>query len=302
MEYASDLFPFESRWAKIRGQKIHYVDEGQGDTILISHAALGSSFMYRRFIQLLSRRYRCVALDYPGFGLSQNISGAPCNIQSQADLLDLFITHLQLNELIGLGHDTGGPSISAVAAIKPHLFRGLILTDTLVFPTREYPKIHRLLSIMGTHLFRAINAQSNLLVRLTINKGVVTRKLQKREKQQYLNLFNSKEKRNRITEVLYSLRQSHELMRKVKNAFAAELNQKKILLIYGEQDPVTKLEIPVRMQKMLPQSELHFISKEGHFPHEGQPERMCEIIDLWMRTHMVEADGGDLPAFELKSI
>ena len=282
MKYDKELYPFDSKWIILKGQKIHYIDEGTGQTILFSHAPLGSSFMFRRFVQILSKDYRCIALDYPGFGLSSNVEGKSYSIVSQSKIAQDFVLALDLQNIIALGHDTGGPSIFRVAGLFPQLFKGIILTDTIIFPTKEYPKIHRMLKIIGSRFFRFINNRTNLLTRITFNKGVVTRNLRKEEKQQYYRLFNTYDKRDRITELLHSLRVNEAFMINVKSGFEHQLNHKPALLIYGENDPVTKMGIPERIHAMMPNSAMYFIRNEGHFPHEGQPERMCDIINQWI--------------------
>jgi len=280
--YNHELYPFESKWVEIENHKIHYVDEGQGQVLLFSHAALGSSFMFRRFIQILSKNHRCIALDYPGFGLSEGKAECEYTVASQCRILGLFIGRLRLEDIIALGHDTGGPSLFKVATDYPELFRGLILTDTIIFPTMEYGRIHRMLNILGSRAVRFVNRYTNFLVRLTFNKGVVTRSLSAEERKQYHDLFNTHQKRERIIQMLSSLRQQSDHMKIVKKGFETELNGIPTLLIYGEKDPVTELGIPDRIHAMLKNSELFFIKKEGHFPHEGQPERMSEIISQWV--------------------
>jgi haloalkane dehalogenase len=56
---------------RIDDNDIHFIDEGQGQTILFCHPPIASSFMYRNMIKSLSKNFRCVALDFPGFGLSR---------------------------------------------------------------------------------------------------------------------------------------------------------------------------------------------------------------------------------------
>ncbi|MGW3964247.1 alpha/beta fold hydrolase [Amycolatopsis sp. NPDC005003] len=65
-----ELFPFESRFVAINGHTVHYVDEGAGPTLLLLHGNPTWSFVYRDVIRALREEFRCVALDYPGFGLS----------------------------------------------------------------------------------------------------------------------------------------------------------------------------------------------------------------------------------------
>ncbi|MDQ4093086.1 MAG: alpha/beta fold hydrolase, partial [Actinomycetota bacterium] len=70
-----ELFPFESRFAELDGHLVHYVDEGSGPIMLMLHGNPTWSFVYRDVIRSLRSRFRCIALDYPGFGLSEAAAG-----------------------------------------------------------------------------------------------------------------------------------------------------------------------------------------------------------------------------------
>lgn len=39
-----------------------------------------------------------------------------------------------------------------------------------------------------------------------------------------------------------------------------------------------------RIHQLLPNSELHWIKGEAHFPHEGAPEEMNLIVADWLRA------------------
>ena len=67
---SGELFPYESRFIELGGSRVHYVDEGEGPVLLLLHGNPTWSFLYRHLVGRLRHRFRCVALDYPGFGLS----------------------------------------------------------------------------------------------------------------------------------------------------------------------------------------------------------------------------------------
>ena len=283
MAYNKNLFPFKSKYITIENSRVHYVDEGQGQVLLFSHPPLASAFMYREFIKHLSKKFRCIAFDFPGFGFSEANSKYDYGIVAQSKFIEQFIKLLNLSDIIILGHDTGGPSAFKVVAENPNLFSGLILTDTIVFPTREYTKIHRMLHIVGSRFFQWLNAHTNLLVWITFNFGVQSRNLSNEEKKVYFGLFDSPSKRKRITSVLYSLRKEEKFMQELKNSFENELREMPMLLMYGENDPIAQLGIPQRIQEMTSCSKLFFIQKEGHFPHEGKPMDMIALIEEWVQ-------------------
>lgn len=280
--YNKNLYPFRPQWVNIDGHEIHYIDEGEGPVILFCHPPVASSFMYREFFKYLRQHFRCVALDFPGFGLSVAHSTYSFGIESQKEVLQKFIQILDLRDIFLIGHDTGGPSAFGVAIQKPHLFNGLILTDTLIYPVSEYKKLTKMLKLVGGRFFSWFNASTNFLVNGTTKYGIRTRKLTREERSQYKDLFNSPEKRRHVTEMLFSLYQSESYMKTIKRGFESVLNSKPTLLIYGEKDPVNVLGIASRIHQLLPNSEFFQIESEGHFPHEGQPEQMSLIIHEWI--------------------
>ena len=66
-----DLYPFQDRWADIDGNLVHYIDEGSGPSLLLLNGNPSWSFGWRDVVLGLRHRFRCIAPDYPGFGLSR---------------------------------------------------------------------------------------------------------------------------------------------------------------------------------------------------------------------------------------
>ncbi len=279
-------FPFESKFINVAGNTIHYIDEGNGnETILFAHPPVGWLFMYREFIKILSKKYRCIAFDFPGFGFSEAGKGYTYTLASQAEITKGFIKKLNLDNLYILGLDTGGPSAFTAAAATPQRVKGLLLTDTLPFPVSEYPKIGKMLGIVGSPIFSSLNAAFNLLPKLTFNFGVKNRKLSKEEKQTYIKAFATGKKRRRATKILLQLKLEDTLMQQLKTHFTTTFNNTPILLMYGENDPLTELGIPQKAHQLFSKTKLVFVKGEGHFPHEGEPLFMAEQIDIWIEEN-----------------
>lgn len=277
-----NLYPFHSRFIDIDGHKVHYIDEGEGQIILFSHPPIGWSFMYRDLIRCLRHNFRCIAIDYPGFGPSREKVDYIPSLERQALILHEFITKLQLKNIVLLGHDTGGPSAFGLAVQHPHWFKGFILTDTIIFPVSEYARISRMLGIVGSRLFTWFNITTNFLLRLSLRFGFSTKRFSKQEKKMYFESFKSTGRRRNMTRMLYSLKESEEWMKKLKSGFETTLNEHPALLIYGAQDPVAQLGIADRTHQLLAQSELYYIEGEAHFPHEGRAVMMADLITRWI--------------------
>lgn len=283
-----DLYPFQSHFIQIEGHQVHYIDEGQGPLILFSHPPIGWSFMYRNMIRCLRQKFRCIAIDYPGFGPSQEASGYKPSIEKQAKILKEFILKLRLSNIILLGHDTGGPSAFGLATQQPEWFKGFILTDTIIFPVSEYPRISLMLGLVGSSLFSAINISTNFLLKLSLRFGFRTKRFSSQEKKMYFESFKSAERRRNMTQMLYSLKESEQWMKNLKTGFESTLSAHPALLIYGKQDPVAEMGIADRIHQLLAHSELHYLEGEGHFPHEGRAVEMAELIQIWIEKEMAE--------------
>src|SRR6188472_3018090 len=99
------LFPFESHFAQINGAQVHYIDEGQGPVFLGLHGNPTWSFLYRHIVTALKDRFRCIALDYPGFGLSEAPSGYRYTAAEHSTVVEGFVNVLGLQGTTMMLHD-----------------------------------------------------------------------------------------------------------------------------------------------------------------------------------------------------
>src|SRR5438309_1210905 len=97
--YDYQLYPFQSKWMEIEDHLIHYIDEGRGEVLLFCHPPVSSSFMYRNMIPALSKQFRCIALDFPGFGLSVSANGNVPSIQSEGVIIEKLLMKLEIQSV-----------------------------------------------------------------------------------------------------------------------------------------------------------------------------------------------------------
>ncbi|MCG6955547.1 MAG: alpha/beta fold hydrolase [Gemmatimonadetes bacterium] len=128
------LFPFESRWLETEVGPVHYIDEGEGEPILFLHGNPTWSFLYRGIVIRLRKKYRCIAVDYPGFGLSARPEDYGYTPAEHADVVATLVRHLDLRRLTIMGHDWGGPIGMRVALDETSRLRALVMGDTWYWP------------------------------------------------------------------------------------------------------------------------------------------------------------------------
>jgi haloalkane dehalogenase len=102
----SAAFPFESKYLEVKGSKIHYIEEGEGDPILFLHGNPTSNYLWRNIIPYMTSLGRCIAPDLIGMGKSDK-PNIDYGFQDTFDYLEAFIKKLGLKNITLVLHDWG---------------------------------------------------------------------------------------------------------------------------------------------------------------------------------------------------
>ncbi|MFI9251279.1 alpha/beta fold hydrolase [Streptomyces sp. NPDC053069] len=157
------LYPFESRWFDSSVGRLHYIDEGSGPALLFCHGSPTWSFLYRHIVKGLRDRYRCIAVDYLGFGLSERPRDFGYTIAEHTMVLGELIDHLQLDGFILMGQDWGGPIGLGAASTRAARVRGLVLGNTVFWPIERLAN-RAFSAIMSSRPMQRRILERNLLV------------------------------------------------------------------------------------------------------------------------------------------
>jgi len=95
------------RYVEVLGKRIFVVERGAGPTLLLVHGFPTSSYDYRTLMDRLSSRFRCLAFDFPGFGLSSKPAGYSYSLYQQADVAEGLLRALGVDRAHVLCHDMG---------------------------------------------------------------------------------------------------------------------------------------------------------------------------------------------------
>jgi pimeloyl-ACP methyl ester carboxylesterase len=125
-------WPFAARYALVNGQRMHYIDEGVGDPILLLHGNPTWGFLYRRVIPpLVNAGHRVVVPDMIGFGLSEKPAREQAHsLDGHIANLTGFVRQLDLRRLTVVCHDWGGPTGLGFAMSNPERIRALAVMST----------------------------------------------------------------------------------------------------------------------------------------------------------------------------
>jgi len=124
-----------TRFATIGDQRIHYEESGPEDApaLLFSHGLFLDRRMFAPQVAAFSERYRCIAWDQRGHGLTGEATG-PFTFWDAADDAVGLLHSLGLDRAVHVGLSQGGFVALRVALRRPDAVRGLVLIDTLARP------------------------------------------------------------------------------------------------------------------------------------------------------------------------
>jgi haloalkane dehalogenase len=124
-------FNYSPHYVDIDKVRVHYVDEGKGQTILCLHGEPSWSFLYRKMIKLLSVRHRVIAMDFIGFGRSDKFTEPDAyTVRMHKETLAAFIRALNLEQITVVVQDWGGLIGLAVVADMSERFARLVIMNT----------------------------------------------------------------------------------------------------------------------------------------------------------------------------
>ena len=139
--------------------KIAYIDEGKGEqTVILVHGLASNAGFWRYNIPELSKHYRVIAVDLPGYGKSQK-SDYAYSISFYAEQLKSLIEELNLKNVILVGHSMGG-QIGIKFAIKyPDALSKLILASPAGFEEFQRGEGDWLRSVMTIKFIKATSEE-----------------------------------------------------------------------------------------------------------------------------------------------
>jgi haloalkane dehalogenase len=272
-------YPFEPRWLDAGGGRMHYVDEGQGAPLVMVHGTPTWSFMYRHLVKALRDRYRCLAPDHLGFGLSERPAAWSYRPQDQARNLARFIETLRLKDLTLVVHDFGGPIGLAYALDHPENVRRLVIFNTWMWATagdRHFEVFGRLLSgRIGRFLYERLGFSVRVMLRhAMVDKTRYTRAVARH----YLRALDGHATWIHAREVLGSSDWYASLW-----ARRERIERIPALLVWGMKDPAFGAYLP-RWRSVFRRAEVLPLEDCGHAPPEERAPELLPTMERFLQA------------------
>jgi len=276
-------YPFTSRWMDLGSGRLHYIDEGQGESILFVHGTPTWSFEWRHVIRALSRTHRCIAPDHLGFGLSDRPRGAAYTPEAHAERLGAFVERLAPGPFTLVVHDYGGAIGLPLCLARPEQVKRFVLINTWMWSfagDRDMEGKARMAGgAVGRFLYRYANFSLRVITPMAYGDR---RKLTPAIHRQYLERFPDAWSRGAV---LWPL--AHALLG--SSAFydslwreRAKLADRPALIVWGMKDPALLPYQLARWREALPAARIAELPGAGHWPHEEEPEQVAAELRAFL--------------------
>jgi len=168
-------YPFKSNFIKVKSYNYHYIDEGEGEeTLLMVHGNPSWSFMYRNIISEFSKKYRVIAPDHLGCGLSDKPQDFPYRLETHIDNLESLVFALDLDKVTLVVHDWGATIAMGFAVRHPEKIARLVILNSAAFSIPWLPVRLSLLRIpwLNNKLIRNFNLYTNSTMQVSTQRNL----------------------------------------------------------------------------------------------------------------------------------
>ena len=251
---------------KIDGFPVNYIDEGEGDVILLLHGWGSNITLFDGIIKTLSPSHRVIAPDMPGFGKTPEPQSA-WSVDDYVDFIIKFIDSLGLKKFSVLVHSFGGRVLFKMNAREalPYVIDKVVLIDSAgIMPEKT---IRQKISLKMYKLARSVMSTKVLHF---LYPDAVENMRKKRGSADY----------NNATPIMRST------LVKVVNEDLKHLISKvscPTLIIWGDMDTATPIEDARQMEQLIADSGLVVCEGAGHYSFLEQPGKVHGALKAFFR-------------------
>lgn len=277
-----------SHYADLPGEvRLHYTDQGKADgpVLVLVHGFGDSHFSWEGWVARLSDRYRIIAVDLPGHGLTRAPAGYVAQSDQFPELIDALAARLALPKFAIVGNSMGGGVAWQTAVRFPDRVSALVLADAAGWPAATLakpPLAFKLLKYSwGRAFLRSIDNKPLIRSGLRGEVGdprVIT--------DAFIDRWAELQRAPGHRAILMSIQPG-----KHGQATPEALATIKVptLVLHGEVDPLIDISAGRKFAQYIPGARLITYPKVGHLPQVEIPQRSADDVAAFLATTSSQA-------------
>ncbi len=284
------LYPFADHFLDRGGLRLHYIDEGQGEPVIMLHGNPTWSFHFRALVLALRDRYRVVVPDHMGMGLSDKPGDGQYRycLQSRADDLAALLDHLGLVRGVTLiMHDWGAMIGMAWAVRFPERAARLVLLNGAAFHVPSNTHVPAALHLVRNRALGALSVRSwDFFIRTAARTCCTRHPMPAEVLDAYLAPYQSWADRIALLRFpqdvpLVASDPSYGLVSAIE-AGLAQFRKIPALICWGERDVVFPPRVLDIWRDLWPHAEVHRFPDCGHWVLEDAPDEIVACVRAFL--------------------
>lgn len=279
--------PVERHDTHLNGVRIHYLTCGEGEPLVLVHGRGGAGALFTPILAALAAGRRVIALDLPGWGLSEKPPfighTASDAVSLWRDALRTFLDDQGLKQVDLAGHSMGGLTALAVALDAPERVRRLALIDTgglniaTPFDVRLYFRLkpERLNARLGKRFFHWAHSRDDA---------------------------HFSRERSPLVDFMYAVESQAEVIPSGGRAFDKWVNlggvhfdfrsrlkelEMPVLLLWGDRDRLIPYSTALQAVRQIHTGRVVAFTHCGHSPHLERPADFARTLVAWLDGYRV---------------
>ncbi len=238
------------------GSDMYYEIKGEGKPILFLHGWGTNIESFVPVIASLSKEFKTIAVDFPGFGKSAEPEGV-WGVSDYTDVIESFIMEMGFEKIDIIAHSFGGRVTILLANRIPGRIGKIVICDGAgVLPKRGLDYYIKVYSYkIAKKLFKLFGAES--AGRLKRAGSEDYRRLNENMRATFIRVVNE------------------DLTKYLKNI------KNPVLLVWGEKDETTPLYMAKIMENELDDAGLVVFEGAGHYAFLDDMPRFCKIVSYF---------------------
>jgi pimeloyl-ACP methyl ester carboxylesterase len=269
--------PAPSQFIQVAGVRLHIRDTGprDGPAVLLIHGFGSSLHTWEAWASLLENRFRVVALDLPGFGLTGPDPTGDYSDERSVAVLVALLDRLGIGQAAVVGSSMGGRIAWRFAAAEPARVSKLVLMAPDGFASfgREYGRTPERLPWLMRLL--PYTAPKSLLERTMRNAYAVPGTLTDAVVERYQAMLLAPGVRRAILDRVLQTRllQPEPILATIRAP---------VLLLWGERDGAVPATHAADYERALPDARIVILPGIGHVPMEEAPEASAQALRAFL--------------------
>jgi cis-3-alkyl-4-acyloxetan-2-one decarboxylase len=272
-------YSFANHFIEIEGNRMHYLDEGSGEVVILLHGNPSWSFLYRNLIKKLSPSMRCIAPDHMGCGLSDKPQDYDYCLKNHIKNIEILIERLGIKSYHLVVHDWGGMIGMGVSVNNADRVNKIVVLNTAAFLLKRIPlriNICRI-PILGEIIIRGFNGFAGMALYMAVKN-----KMPDVVKSGFVMPYNNW--KNRIATHRFvrdipmnSSHRSYDTAKHIDDSLT-NLSEKQMMLCWGGDDFCFNDLFYEEWKRRFPNAKLNYHRNAGHYVLEDLNE--AEINEI----------------------